>query len=144
MAEEKTFEELSILYQENAKVAAIFWEWRHKVMTYFFTGIAALFVVAGWLYEKPKLEKFVSAPLALGVLLSAVSAILDWRNGQILKDCYSLGRELELEMRKEKGAIFMSLSDARSKRLTYTSTLRSAYILVGVMLLVLSVLALFF
>src|SRR5215213_7024900 len=43
---------LSLLYQENAKVAAIFWEWRHKVMTNFFTAIVALFALSGWFYQQ--------------------------------------------------------------------------------------------
>src|SRR5437016_2050202 len=99
MTEDKTFEKLSLLYQENAKVAAIFWEWRHKVMTQFLTGIGAIFVVAGWLYQQPKLARFLSVPFFLGVVLSTVSLILDWRNGEILRKCYNIGKEIELELR---------------------------------------------
>jgi hypothetical protein len=43
-------ENLNLLYQENAKVAAIFWEWRFKLMASFFAVIAALFALAGWFY----------------------------------------------------------------------------------------------
>lgn len=28
-----SFERLSLLYQENARVAAAFWEWQHKTLT---------------------------------------------------------------------------------------------------------------
>ena len=39
------------LYEENAKVTAIFWEWRHKVLTHFFGVSGALLAVTGWLYS---------------------------------------------------------------------------------------------
>ena len=65
-----TFETLKLLYEENAKVAAIFWEWRHKIMVSFFAGIAALFALAGWFYQQQQLRTLVSASLFLGSLLS--------------------------------------------------------------------------
>jgi cytochrome bd-type quinol oxidase subunit 1 len=143
MTEDKTFEKLSLLYQENAKVTAIFWEWRHKVMTHFLTGIGAIFVVAGWLYQQPKLGRFLSVPFLFGVVISTVSLILDWRNGEILRKCYSVGKEIELELRKEKGAIFEMFADY-GKRNTYTKTLRATYISVGIIFLLLSILTLVF
>ena len=37
---EKKTDKYDLMYQENAKIVAIFWEWRHKEMTFFFAGIA--------------------------------------------------------------------------------------------------------
>lgn len=143
MTEDKTFEKLSLLYQENAKVTAIFWEWRHKVMTNFLTGIGAIFVVAGWLYQQSKLGWFLSVPFFLGIVLSTVSLILDRRNGEILRTCYSVGKEIELELRKGKGAIFEMFADY-GKRNTYTMILSAIYILFGIIFLSLSILTLVF
>ena len=39
------------LYEETAKVTAVFWEWRHKVLTHFFGVSGALLAVTGWLYS---------------------------------------------------------------------------------------------
>lgn len=36
--EDVSSDHLSILYEENAKVAAVFWEWRNKLLTYYFTA----------------------------------------------------------------------------------------------------------
>jgi hypothetical protein len=63
---DKEAEKLILLYQENAKVAAIFWEWRHKVMTNFFTGMVALFALFGWFYQQLDLRRFLFAPLFFG------------------------------------------------------------------------------
>jgi len=112
-------------------------------MMHFLTGIGAIFVVAGWLYQQPKLGRLLSVPFFLGVVLSTVSLILDQRNGEILRKCYSVGKEIELELRKEKGAIFKMFSDY-GKRNTYTKTLRATFILVGIIFLLLSILTLVF
>ena len=54
---------LALVYGENAKIAATFWEWRHKVMTHFFTAFAAIVVLAGWFYKE--LKPWLAVPLAL-------------------------------------------------------------------------------
>lgn len=57
------------LYEENGRVAAAFWEWRHKVMTYLFTGVAGIAVATGWLYFQPGLKNWAAGPPVLGALL---------------------------------------------------------------------------
>ena len=147
MNENKTFEKLNLLYQENAKIAAIFWEWRNKILTYFFTAIGALFALAAWLYQQ-QLSRYITSALLLGVVLAIVSLFLDYRNEDILKKCYQVGGDIEIELRKEidvikgKTAIFEFLGEAHRerRRITYTATLRATYIIVGILLFVLSIL----
>jgi hypothetical protein len=99
--EDKAFERLSLLYQENAKVAAIFWEWRNKVITYFAVSITALATLAGWLYQQ-KLGRPISFPLFIGAILSIILTYLDKRNAEILKATYKCGRDIEAGLLKTK------------------------------------------
>jgi hypothetical protein len=45
--------ELQALYEENAKVASVFWEWRHKLLTFFFTATSALGLASAWIVFLP-------------------------------------------------------------------------------------------
>jgi hypothetical protein len=109
---------LTLAYTENAKVAAIFWEWRHKVMTFFFTATAALIAVAGWGYSHG-LGRFNAIPLLVAGLLSFVAAGLNLRTGRILLGTYMAGALLEREL----AALF---DDATTgKWLIYSRMLRS-------------------
>jgi hypothetical protein len=138
---EREPEPIGLLYQETAKVAAIFWEWRHKVMTMCFTGIGALFVVAGWLYQQG-FSRLIAAALLFGSILSFVSLLLDLRTGEILRECYRVGESLELELRHNKAGIFNSIRKAHTgKGFTFTRGLQIAYFIVGGLLLVLSIIA---
>jgi hypothetical protein len=141
MLENKEFEILSLLYQENAKVAAIFWEWRHKVMVSFFAGIAALFALAGWFYQQTELRGLLRPALFIGSILSLVSFFLDRRNANILRDCYRVGKVVESKLTKDVaiagGAIFESIGKSHYTILTYTLTLGAVYVIVGIVLLAL-------
>jgi hypothetical protein len=99
--EDNAFERLGLLYQENAKVAAIFWEWRNKVITYFAVSITALATLAGWLYQQ-KLGRPISFPLFIGAILSIILTYLDERNAEILKATYKCGRDIEAGLLKTK------------------------------------------
>ena len=156
--DDKAFETLSLLYQENAKVAAIFWEWRNKIMTYFLTAISSLTVVASWLYQQYP-GRYISAPLLLGSTLSFALYLLDKRNEEILKACYQIGGDVEyklvttidaeentdLPLLKKPGAIFTSIGKAHHNasllrgRITYTQVLHIIFISIGVLLLALSI-----
>jgi hypothetical protein len=149
--EDKAFERLSLLYQENAKVAAIFWEWRNKIITYFAASIVALFTLAGWLYQQ-KPGRFISFPLFIGSILSLVLTYLDDRNGEILKASYKCGKDVEIELLKTKGgesliktgnSIFKLIgeahfhdkpSDNAIPYRTYTTVLRVTFTLISILL----------
>lgn len=128
-------EKLHLLYQENAKVAAIFWEWRYKLIASCFAVSAALFALAGWFYQQTELRVLLFAPLALGAILCFTLFVLDFRNAAILRECYRIGGELEIDL-CGTGAIFKSIGAPHS--VTYTVILRSVYIGVGLVFLALS------
>lgn len=131
--EDKTFGKQSLLYQENAKVAAIFWEWRYKLMVSCFAGVAALFALAGWFYQQRELRDFFSAPFFLAAIFSFASFFLDRRNGKILRECYRCGKEIEIDL-IGKGMIFESIGK-NNTGVTYTLILGAVYLGVGVLLL---------
>jgi hypothetical protein len=152
--EDKVFERLSLLYQENAKVAAIFWEWRNKVINYFAVSIAALTTLAGWLYPQ-KLGRPISVPLFIGAILSIILTYLDERNAEILKATYKCGRDIETALLKTKdedsliktgNTIFKLIGEAHPsdqasydvepvrRGITYTKVLRVTLTLISVLL----------
>src|SRR4051794_17591784 len=105
-----------LLYQENAKVLAIFLEWRHKVMTHWFAVTGAVLGGAGWLYQQPKLHAWLVAPFLMGSLFSVLSALLDRRNVRILKECCLIGGQIELRL--ATGGIFKFIGDTHSEGIT--------------------------
>jgi hypothetical protein len=118
--------DLTLLYEQNASVLAIFLEWRHKVMTYWFAIVGAVFAAAGWLYQQPAGRSWTALPLALGALFSALSALLDRRNVQILQGCYRLGGEIETKLFGRSG-IYQFIGDTHEGGITYTQALRICY-----------------
>ncbi len=99
----ETFNKLSLLYQENAKVAAVFWEWRNKILTFFSTIIGAVFLLASWLYQQPNFNKQItSAVFFLGAVFVFISLRLDSRNKDILKNCYKVGKNIENKLFKNE------------------------------------------
>lgn len=83
-----------ILYEENAKVAATFWEWRNKLLAFCFTAAGALFAVAGWLYAHDE-RTFAAFPLVVGAIISIGCIKLEQRNHLILSHCYQIGAAIE-------------------------------------------------
>ena len=136
MTKEKTSEKLSLLYQENAKVAAVFWEWRHKLMISWFAGVAALFALASWFYQQPALRDVFFAPFFIAAILSFAAFFLDQRNARILRECYRVGKQIENDLIGE-GAIFEAIS-ARHSGATYTLILGVVYLIVGILFLFVS------
>ena len=134
--------DLTLLYQENVKITAIFLDWRHKVMTRWFAVIGAAFVSAAWFYQRDELRPWLGAPLLLAGLFSIMSALLDQRNLNILQRCYSIGGDIELQLGRE--AIFKFLGDSHLKGITYTKVLRVTYYGVAVLLFILSICAFVF
>ena len=127
------------IYEENAKVAAIFWEWRHKVMTNFFTGNAALFAVMGWLYQQAGGIRFWFCGLfLLGGAFAYLSYLLDERNKRILEHCYRLGSKLEPALEKG-GGIFSFLNELHYTGGSYTQILKFVYLISTVVHFCLSV-----
>jgi FtsH-binding integral membrane protein len=140
-----TTEKQSLLYQENAKVAATFWEWRHKIMTYTFSVIAALLGLTAWLHAHQHKAGWLEAvPIGFGGMLAFLAAGLDARNAQILHHCYRIGAEIESEWHNQTnplfhgpdGGTFQAILASSGGKITYTTLLRYSLTLVGTALLV--------
>lgn len=130
------------IYEETAKVAAIFWEWRHKIMTHYFAGMAALIALIGWLYQQAGgIRMWLCAPLLLGAIFSFISYSLDKRNKSILEECYRIGKDLDYHSHKG-GGIFSFLNDLHSTSGSYTQILKVLYLASTVLLLALSIIIL--
>jgi hypothetical protein len=85
---------LITMYAENARVAAVFWDWRHKLITVGLTSLGALIVIAGWSFEH-ELGRWPAAPLAAGALVAFGVRALERRNHSILTGCYRVGSAIE-------------------------------------------------
>jgi len=109
MSEDTKIQRLTLLYTENAKVAAIFWEWRNKILTQLFAVVAGLTALDGWFYQR-NLYRFLPIPLLLGSVFSFVAFFLDYANGRALGDCLRLGGQLESQLH-ERAGVFKLLAE---------------------------------
>lgn len=107
-----------LAYAESAKVAAAFWDWRHRLMTFFFTGLVALTAVAGWTVDKHLPGRYLAAPLLLGGALSAVSVLLDRRIATTLQAAYEVGMKIEQDWDVACG-IYSKLGTMRGARMSH-------------------------
>jgi hypothetical protein len=130
---------LSLLYTENAKVAATFWEWRHKVMERFFTALAGIVVGGWWIYHEGKIRGLLFLPLLFGAMYSAISYLMDRVNRKILLGCYETGKDIEQKLGVGPGAYTRILD--KYGTVNYTVFLRILYLCTAGVLLLASVLA---
>jgi heme A synthase len=73
MPEDRDAENARFLYAENAKVATQFWEWRHKVLTLYFTAITAVAIMTAWMYQRNELRRWIVLPLILAAAFHILS-----------------------------------------------------------------------
>lgn len=92
-----SFERLSLLYKENARVAAAFWEWQHKTLTIFTAGITALLAIEVWIYNND-FGRYIAIPPGAAALLSWLCMRFTERNRAILNKTYEIGGQLEAEI----------------------------------------------
>ena len=91
---------LVALFEQNGRVAVAFWDWRHRLMTFFFTGTAAALAAAAWLVTHHAARGYVAVPLAMAAGLAVVCWRLDSRVGVILKTVHVSGSEYEGALRQ--------------------------------------------
>lgn len=128
-------------------MARVFWEWRHKVMTFFFTATVALATLASWIYDRGLSPGTLAAPLFLGAIVAAVAWFFDWRIARILDATYDTAKSIEQRLQIEPGPyqeLVLSRGKGKSRVPTMTEVLRCAYGFIGLALLVLAVLELCF
>lgn len=145
MGDDQRLETERLLYQEATRVASLFWEYRYRMMTVFFSGMAILIALAGWLYDRD-LRTFVAAPIFLGGLLALVLALLERRNRDILKDAYLVAEQIEGAWRAG-GGIFRRINaahrpDATRRETTFSGVFFLGYVVACVALLALALITL--
>ena len=106
---------LAVLYQENARIASVFWEWRHKLLTYAFSGIAGLLIAAAWLHSH-EYGRVTAVPFFLAVLVALAVIALNERTGLILSESYRVGADLKKSMRPGHEGIFEFMRKAYTSR----------------------------
>ena len=123
---QKRSDESRAIYQETVKVAATFWEWRHKLLTLLFSASAGLLAMSAWLLQnEPRWAAGV--PLLVAGFVSLALGKLERRNATILQKCYDIGSDVEGELRSN-GAIFRYLHDNSTERgRPYTDTLKRIF-----------------
>ena len=127
MPENDEIKNLTLLYSENAKVAAEFWDWRHKVMGTFFTAVAAAVAMASWFYQHTELKRWVFIPFVFAAIFAALSDIMDRVNTKVLRECYRVGTLIEQKLSSD-GGIYKAIQDMHYTRTSYHRVLRWMYI----------------
>jgi hypothetical protein len=75
-------------------VAAVFWEWRYKVLTFFSTGLAGLGGVTAWLMKNGHARNAFVAPL-IASAFAVAACVFDQNMRDILHITYDVGKALE-------------------------------------------------
>jgi hypothetical protein len=130
---------LAVLYRENAEVTKTFWEWRHKLMTRFFTACAGIVVGASWMYERDPLRPWLYTLFFVGAVFCVMTWVLDLVNTRILRNCYRVGREIEERLSPTRG-IYKCI-DENYGNIQYFRTLTSMYLGSAVVLLAMTIVA---
>jgi hypothetical protein len=125
---------LRLLYEENGRRAATFWEWRHKVILLCSAAVTAILAIAAWMYER-KLGGAIAVPFSLGSGVAAACRVFDRRNSEILDQCLETGKlhESRLSMGRAALGIYGRILATRRNARTYSATLRRGYLALAVL-----------
>jgi hypothetical protein len=86
---------LRLLYEETGRVAAVFFEWRHKVILLCSAVLTLALAAVSWMYNARLGGIAMAIPLLFGSFVAAACRRFDRRNGQILDDCFKAGQDFE-------------------------------------------------
>jgi hypothetical protein len=120
---------LTLLYEENGRVAATFWEWRHKVILLFGAMLTTMLVIVSWMYER-RLGAVIAIPFALGSLVALACRVFDHRNEEIIHQCFRTASAIEEKLKLNTGipaGVYSRIIGTRSQGRTYSKTLRIGY-----------------
>jgi hypothetical protein len=124
--------DLSVFYEENGRVAAVFWEWRHKVILLVASTLAAVVAVAAWLYER-RLGGVICVPFFLGSIVVFVCSRFEQRIAVVLVHCYYRGWLLErhaaesAESDLEKMGVYRSFAYRAGKSMDTDKPLKGSF-----------------
>ena len=75
---------LRLLYEETGRVAAVFFEWRHKVILLCSAVLTLALGAVSWMFNARLSGVAMAIPLLFGSFVAAACRRFDRRNGQIL------------------------------------------------------------
>lgn len=104
------------LYAENGSVARAIMEWRHKVVMLYVVTVGGAGSYWLWLYDHGRQDNVPMIFCAVAIV-AAILGIMDVRNAEILKGCYTVGDEIERTVLQRGGGIYSAL--LRPRTVTY-------------------------
>ena len=108
-------EQDAALFEAATKVAFYFWDWRHKILTYFLAFSAGLAAAAEWLAVHHAHSKVPAIPLFIGFAASSMLAVMDLRNGQLLHMAHNQAAEVERKW-NVTGGFYTRIAEAQTPR----------------------------
>ena len=120
------------LYSETVKVTSVFLDWRHKVMSFTLTVIAASVAIGGWMYQQD-LREAMAVPALLAGLMAFAATVFDARNQDILYKTYRVGSALETALGfSEAGPLSSIPKQGLRRAFTYHMWLRGLYLVLAI------------
>ena len=95
-------ESLKIIYTEVTNVIHIYYEWRHKVITWYITAGSAVGAATAWLHEHHEYQDRLWVIFLFFAIVSLVLLLMDRVNTDALMENYKLAKCLEKEMSKSQ------------------------------------------
>jgi hypothetical protein len=142
-ANEDVYEDrLRAIYDEAGRAAAVFLEWRHKVILLCSATIALTFAAVSWSFKEGLSRGLVIAPLLLAAAVMVLCVRFDRRNGFLINTAsYGVAQECERALRCPGGrvedlpvGVWTTINTVRGDKLrykpprrTYSRMLRRTY-----------------
>ncbi|PTQ70830.1 hypothetical protein C8R26_13117 [Nitrosomonas oligotropha] len=108
-------ESLRLLYSETAKVIHIYFEWRHKVISFYLTALGAFGILAGWISDHPSFHQYLPYIFFLGAFISVILSLMDDVNTKTLGVCFKSVSDIEKKISIEQKTIYMEFNDKYQK-----------------------------
>jgi hypothetical protein len=94
-ADEEINARRALVYQEGCRAAALFIDWRHKVIVLCTATVGLTFAGVTWAYKEGAGELAMAGALVAGSAISGLCVRFDRRNEELLRLCYDTVTECE-------------------------------------------------
>ena len=120
---------LKTLYKENGTMCREYLDWRHRVILRWFVSLAAMFVLAKWLFDSDDTKHLIWIPLAGSAVMSAIFFFMDLGITSVLRINAELGSEIEKRLHTEFDGYYTRIGNMmRKSRTTNTFIWRIVYL----------------
>ena len=140
MKPDDKFEELKLLYEENATQFRFFLNWRQLLLAGYFAVVAALALALKWTLTAAPAYIFVPAFAGAGV--SLLFWALDHRNRQLYNLSSEVGSILEAKLGCNAQGHYLKYALSEQSRVRHGLVLATFYLLCGALMLAVGVLSL--